>query len=238
MTYSQDLMAQAVANLNSLPQPVETHSYKPLPFGNYVDMLHTAIAVKFEIVGFGYELARKGQRLFGHFDLASPANGLNRSIGFRTGYDKLVSTGIVGGSEVQVCSNMDFSGEVKYMRRHTVNSLADIEPIILTAIDELESDWQTAENWYELIRNTELLPERADTLILNAVEQKVIGSQKALDVRKQFINPSYDHDKHTVGTLHNAFTQIFKGYNDFNLIERSTRLKKLLNAEIAEFEVH
>lgn len=122
-------------DLDDIEVPQDTDTYKALPHRVLVEKLTDTFSCKYgkdSITDVQFGVAKKGRQLFGTIEMKNKHNtDFSFSVGFRNSYDKSLSVGLIAGTRVFVCSNLCFSGDIKYMRKHTSGLDLDL------AIDKL-----------------------------------------------------------------------------------------------------
>ena len=111
--------------------PASTRSYQPVSNKDLIDNLKIVVDhYGMKVTKEYYELGRKGNQVFGAFTISDKDEEMQKCIGFRNSYDKSLPIGFVSGAEVIVCSNLMFNGEIKKVRKHTVNIFHDLQEIM------------------------------------------------------------------------------------------------------------
>lgn len=223
------------SQLLTVRTPDATETYMPLAHHDLVNRVTTGLAAAgLEIVESAHALAKDGQRYFGLFQVARSGLLDNRDyglvMGLRNSHDKCFPAGITVGSQVFVCDNLAFSGEIKLARKHTVNIMRDLPGVITRAIGKLGDAWLSQDTRFEAYRETRLTDEQADRLILNAFRNRACVVTNLSDVVKEWDTPSHEEfANRNVWRLLNAFTEGLKG-NLGALPERTQKLHAILDA--------
>jgi len=105
------------------PTPQRTRTWVPVPHHRLLDLVETTID------GQGYRVTSQTHGLWGdhgdrYFGLMELANGYAEDdyglvLGLRNSHDKSFPASLALGSQVLVCDNLSFFGEVVLTRRHT-----------------------------------------------------------------------------------------------------------------------
>ena len=200
------------AELANLKTPMPTRSWMPVSHYDIANETINALQqVNYEILSERWTLSRADQRIFGVIDLRLPiaeaGKGVNVAIGVRSGYDKTLPFGIVAGSRVYVCSNLSFSGEISYKRKHTINGFDDflrnLEQSIIRLQDYAAYEAARIQKWM----NFELKTEQADALLLALFESQTLSVRHFKGIMEEYRNPSY-HEFAGRITLWNFFNRI------------------------------
>ncbi len=142
-----------------VPPPMGPRHH-PYSFADFADNTVSAIErAGYSITGEEFAVQKDGMRVFGILKvsnspdvspavpaLASSENvpalykpKWNLVVGVRGSNDQSVSRGLVIGSQVMVCSNLCFSGDLgKWNRKQTTNVESDMPGIIRRAVDQLD----------------------------------------------------------------------------------------------------
>jgi len=142
-----------------VPPPMGPRHH-PYSFADFADnTVHAIERAGYSITGEEFAVQKDGMRVFGILKvsnspdvspavpaLASSENvpalykpGWNLVVGVRGSNDQSVSRGLVIGSQVMVCSNLCFSGDLgKWNRKQTTNVESDMPQIIRRAVDQLD----------------------------------------------------------------------------------------------------
>jgi len=123
--------------LKQVPTPDPTKTWQPIPHTLVIDLVEQKLqALGFSIAERRFVLVDRSKRtepgawLFGLISLEPDElfpQGCVPIVGIRNCHDKVFSAGVCIGTEVTVCTNLDFSAEKVFARRHTRNILKDLE---------------------------------------------------------------------------------------------------------------
>ena len=160
-------------------------------------------------------------------------------VGLRSSWNKTFSNQLVMGTRVFVCDNLAFSGEIMLRRKNTQHAQRDLPEMAQRAVDQVSGHQVNEEKRTEAYQKSWLGPLKARATIMNAIEAKVLGGSKALQVLREFEQPAHrEHlnsdGEHTIWTLRNAFTEAFKDFSLNTLPARSRYLNRVLD-NAAEF---
>jgi hypothetical protein len=217
-------MAESNLVLHKGARPVEEAelaNYRAPPEGRWYPVAHAEVlsTVKLTLAAAGYQV--QGQRLglspdnhrfFGTLDLATTlASGVTLAVGVRNSTNKSFQLGFAAGSKVFVCDNLAFRSELMVRRKHTRFGSERFAGDIAQAVQGLGS-WQEVEGRrIRTLQLTDLKPEVADSLILRAFEQGMIGARELPRVIKEWRTPSFeDFQEKTAWSLLNAFTTVLR----------------------------
>ena len=222
------------SDLFNVATPSATDTYMPIPHHDLVSRVTSGLAAaNLEIVESSHALSKEGARYFGLFQIAQ-AGGLDVRdyglvMGLRNSHDKTFPAGITVGSQVFVCDNLAFSGEIKLARKHTLNIMRDLPGVISKAIGKLGDAWVSQDKRLEAYRETSLSDTQANDLILRAFRNRACVVTNIADVVREWDTPSHEEfAARNVWRLFNAFTEASKG-NLQALPDRTQKLHGVLD---------
>lgn len=202
--------------LQSVYTPEPTRSWQPIP---HHDLLHR---VKEVLPAFGlrvmqeaHALTHDGGRYFGLLEVRNgcPSNEYGWVLGIRNSHDKTFPAGIVAGSQVFVCDNLAFSGEIKVARKHTRFILRDLPQLIEASTRKLVERWKAQDQRVEAYKGCRLNDRDAHDLTIQALDRRVITTRQLPDVLKEWREPRYaDFRPRTAWSWFNAVTESIKGH--------------------------
>ena len=190
------------------------------------------MASSLKIVNQAHSLSQDGMRYFG---LVHVANGKESNehawvMGIRNSHDKTFPAGIVAGTQVFVCDNLSFGGEVKFARKHTRFILRDLPLIAERAVARLVEKWHTQEKRIAVYKEHKVADRDAHDLLIRALDIGVIGSRAVLPVLGQWREPVHEaFAPRTAWSCFNAFTEAMKGDNLQILPRRTEALHGLFD---------
>lgn len=133
------------------------------------------------------------------------------AVGIRNSTDKSMPIGFCCGQSVFVCDNLAFSAEMVINRKHTRFGESRFNEAIAATVSGLGQYQQAEAKRIDWLRNTEVSPDRANSLILQAYEGGIIGARLLPDVIQQWRQPNHPEFKErTAWSLLNAFTEVLK----------------------------
>ena len=133
------------ADLLNVSAPAATHSYKPVRHHDFWNLVTDTVEDQgFKILNTQHALAKGGLHYFGLMEIAKSEteflkDGFSTIVGARTSHDKKFPAGLVCGSQVFVCDNLAFSGEINVIRKHTTRVHVDLPQLIYDAVLQLGS---------------------------------------------------------------------------------------------------
>lgn len=225
--------------LDYLPEPEKMGRFhKPYPFAEYVDDIHTSLATHNVIVqAEEYAVQKDAQRMFGLMTIESPAEDWSLTLGVRGSHDQSIPRGIALGTNVLVCSNLCFSGELFTGKaKQTLNNGGRILALIDEAVESVAPAYDKQEAQFEGMKDFSYMrPELVDHLMIQAFKRGALsGSQLGVAI-KEYDKPSYAEHAHEgdMWKLFNAFTQAIKprgdGVDMNGIVRKTTTISNLMN---------
>ena len=153
--------------------------------------------------------------------------------GWRNSYDKSLIAGFVVGSQVFVCDNLAFSGEVQIGRKHTTHILRDLPFLVEDAVRGTKHMAEQQVVRYDRYRQARMKDSIANHTVIQMLRQGVITTQKVEKVVSEYYEPSHEehltNGQRTNWTLFNATTEALKGSGLNNLPARTIKLHALMD---------
>lgn len=214
----------------STPAP-RTSIHTPIPHCTLLEQ------VKDSLFRTGFEIADETHavhkdRYFGLMNLRSTYDDRNTTLGLRNSHDMTFPAGIALGSHVFVCSNLSFSGDISFKRKHTTNILRDLPQIVDAAVGKINGFTLTQDARFEAYKTTELSTKEADHAFMSALRAQVVSASTLPKILKEYMNPRHDEfnkDGFTVWRLYNSFTEHMKN-SLWMLPRRSMALHGILDS--------
>ena len=218
------------------PTPRRTRTWVPVPHHRLLDLVETTID------GQGYRVTSQAHGLWGdhgdrYFGLMELANGYAEDdyglvLGLRNSHDKSFPASLALGSQVLVCDNLSFFGQVVLTRRHTRFIERDLPWIVAQAVGRLSEMRTQQADRLDAYKQTRIQDRTAHDLMVRAVATRVIPVTQLPLVLKEWREPSHDEfteNGRSVWRLFNAFTESFKSRSLEVLPRRSQALHGLMD---------
>lgn len=199
--------------LSLIPAPPPTDTWFPLAHGHVLNCVtETLDKAGFRIHRMKLAVTEDRARFFGTLDLASQiTDGVALAVGIRNSTDKSLPIGFCCGSRCFVCDNLAFSADVIVNRKHTRFGDMRFNEGIARAVQGLEQYRLTAAHAIERLQGVELSEDRANSLILQAYEQGIIGARLLPELISEWRHPvTPEFRDRTAWSLLNAFTEVLK----------------------------
>ena len=213
--------------------PEGTETWQPVPHMALIDSLYTAVrASGFEVQQREYGLMRGGARMFGVWALTNHQNApdYQLAIGIRNSHDKSYPAGLAVGSRVFVCDNLAFSSEIVVARKHTSRIMEDLDRLVATAVGRFGELRGQQDTRIALYKEFQLSETQTHDFLIRSADAKVIAFQTLPKVLDEYRKPRHEEfESRTAWSLFNAYTEILKGTQPYDLTGRTTRLHGLMD---------
>ncbi|QYY35410.1 DUF932 domain-containing protein [Ruficoccus sp. ZRK36] len=219
-------------DLAQIKTPRATSTWRPIPHIRLLQVVERALLEQgFTVAGQAHGLTHDNARYFGLLEVDAPVSGLEYTyvVGVRNSHDQRFSAGVVAGSQVLVCDNLSFSGEIQLARKHTPRILHDLPSLAKEAVSGLRHHWDRHDRRVDYYRRITLQDRTAHDLIVRAVDAGVMANSTIPKVLQEWRQPRHEaFQPRTAWSLQNAFTEALKG--NLNLLPtRTHRLHQLLD---------
>lgn len=196
------------AELQALPTPEATQTFKPIPHIELVDMLDVVLRQnQIRIEEERFALRRDGSVLFGVLQLAhgETVDG-TAALGLRTANNKTMSIQLCAGLSVFVCDNLAFRGDMIALRRkHTSGLNLRIE--LAGAVLRFQEHFGRLAGEVELLKERTLPDIQAKALIHDAFTEQLMPVRFLPEVSQAYFEPQLqEFAPRNAWSLHNAFT--------------------------------
>ncbi len=216
--------------------PARTRSYCPVPHADFANIVEDALGESgFRFGEQAHALNREGAQYFGMAELLGTGNDTFALVaGWRSSYDKSLAGSFVVGSQVFVCDNLAFSGEVQIARKHTSRVLQDLPLLVRGAVQGTKAMAEQQEVRYERYAQAQLKDSVANHTIIRMLQMGVISSSKVEKVVNEYYEPSHAEHLNQAGqrtnwTLFNAATEALKGVGLNTMPKRTIALHGLMD---------
>ena len=222
--------AQAVDRVQvaRVTTPRPTPTWQPLPHISLVETVEDALrSTGLKIGSQVHSLNEDGSRYFG---LAEVHNGHDADdyamvVGIRNSHDKSFPVGLLAGTNILICDNLAFSGEVRLMRKHTSNLLRDLPQLVSHGVGRLYDLFGHQSQRIEAYKNYRIRDKSAhDLIIRGALDVGACTNRMIPAIVKEWREPRHpEFSERSAWSLFNAFTETLKG----NLTELPKRTQAL-----------
>lgn len=215
--------------------PPATHSWCPIPHLSLVGNVERQLEPHgLHITEQVHCLTHDGARYFGLMQVVNGSNhpDYTRVLGLRNSHDQSISAGLVAGSRVMVCSNLAFSGEIKFGRKHTRNIAWNLTSLISQSLCQLKATWHKQDERIAAYKHAPLTDLQAHDFIVRAIDEAVLSPSKLPRVLEEWRHPRHEtFEPRTCWSLFNGFTEVLKG-RLHDLPHRTERLHRLMDQRV------
>lgn len=226
------------AEVAKVRTPANTDSWFPIPHLDFVQRVETALeASKMRVVSEAHSLTKEGNRYFGLFQIANgQATGADYSyiLGLRNSHDKSFPAGLVVGSQVFVCDNLAFSGEIKIARKHTRFIHDDLPRLTANAVGMLAEKWTLMTDRIARYKTAEITDAEAHDFTIRALDVEACTVQQIPSIISEWRTPRHPEfaEAKSAWRLFNAFTEVGKAASLAVLPKRTISLHGLMDAQV------
>jgi Domain of unknown function (DUF932) len=223
------------AVLEAAPTPEPTDTWQPIPHYQLLTTVESALQqAGLRVVEQAHGLTHDSQRYFGLLQVANGevSDEYGWVLGLRNSSDKKFPAGVCIGSQVFVCDNLAFSGEIQVARKHTRFVLRDLPYMVGQAINRLRDIWKQQDERVAAYKKYVLSDVMAHDLTIRALDARVICGEKIPGVLQEWRKPRHDAFlPRTLWSFFNAVTENIKG-NLHVLPRRTEGLYEICNTRI------
>ncbi len=234
---ANEVLLDEVANN---PTPAGTDTFVPVPHIQLYEeatksLRASGLTVVNEVHALHTKRETEGANYFGLMEVESERDDYNLIVALRNSHIQQYAASFVLGNRVFVCDNLAFSGEVKLSRKHTRHVARDLPQVMARAVAKLMQARVTQDERIFAYKAKELSLAEADHALMNMVRARVLAANKILPTANEFEKPSHDehlgpNGEHTVWTLCNAVTEVYKGTSVFTLPQRGMAMHGVCDA--------
>jgi hypothetical protein len=224
LLYSQSNITRNDLSNMVTPAPIGARHH-PVPFGSYVDSVeHSLKNIGMQFGNQEFEVTHNGNRFFGAVEIepmegeylpaSEAAKDFNFIVGLRGSHDNSLARGLSLGTQVMVCSNLCFHGNLfTVSTKQTLNVMKRLPGLIGDAIRTLPAMQQETVNMFDRYKLAQITEKTGDAALVEIYRQNgLTGSQlgRAVD---QWYEPSHaEHaeDGFNAWRLLNACTEALK----------------------------
>jgi hypothetical protein len=148
-------------------------------------------------------------------------------MGVRNSLDKKFPASLAFGSQVFVCDNLAFTGEITVARKHTTNIMRDLPNLITAAVSNTKEMQHNQEARFDCYKDVTLTDLKAHHLIIELVRRNALNTSRVKRVVDQWHEPNHDFGGKTVWRLFNAVTEALKGSPLHDMPSRTIEMQSI-----------
>lgn len=220
MTNLINSSATAIVNQSTLddvmavPVPKQTDTYMPVPHGQVIEYVETELAdmlPEFTLQKNVYGLSANGQALFGMVTFSNSDTYMGPSIAFRNSYNKTTSLGFAFGSQVFICANGMFNGDILVAKKHTLNVWDSVRALVQSSLHRVRDSYGVMQRSVQEMRKRPLSDTQAYWALGQLRGEGVLASRVFERSLREWVEPSHaEHEDGTALQLYNACTEGLK----------------------------
>ena len=228
-------METTLDNLINVPLPQETATYKPVEHRALVDMLGEHLDKNnLSIQRERYSSNRWGTQMFAEYSLSLGDEEKTAAVGIRNSYDKSMAVGMCAGSQVVVCSNMMFNGDIVTQRKHTGSVSADIGELLDRLVESIPRIYRSVESDIEKFKTVPIDDTHASHIYGDLfMNHQVMDTDELNRAIRYWQKPTHGFGKDTLFDFYQTVNQALKGTHPSTALQRFTKLHDYLS-EVAE----
>jgi len=200
--------------------------HAPYSFTDFVDTIHNGLEQQnIEVIGEEYVTSHENNRLFGALELIIPSiegeylpageTGDHRIVlGLRGSHDQSITRGLAIGSQVLVCSNLCFSGNLGGLQtKQTTNIGARLPGLVHDALALIPGEAAKNQIRFDRYKNNQLEQYQGDAILVELLRRGGLSAPQLAKAVREWDNPSHDeHSEFGFSTwrLFNACTESVK----------------------------
>ena len=228
-----------IDDVRAVETPTATETWQPVNHSRVLSTVGNALTeVGYRVDTERYELDADGARMFAVWTILNGAashDDHKLMIGIRNSHDKAFALGMAFGTWMLVCANLEFGADYVIGRKHTSRLLQDLPVLIAELMGNLGEFKVSHERRLESYRRTPLGDVEVHDILIRSVDDNVISNAHIAKVLGEWRSPQHEEfEPRNVFSLMNAYTEVFKGTNTFDLSGRTRRLHGLLGPVVVE----
>ncbi|MFK7911106.1 MAG: DUF932 domain-containing protein [Akkermansiaceae bacterium] len=225
------------ADLFEVITPNGSKTHFPIPHRDLLTEVENQLReTGFIIRGGVHALSHEAQRYFGVIQVSLPTRNeqdFNWVVGLRNSHDKSLTSGVVAGTQVLVCDNLCFNGEVKLSRKHTRHIMRDLRTLTARAVGQLGDKFRDLDRRVASYKQHYLPDRSAHDLVIRAVDCGAVTTSQVPSVLQEWRKPQHQEFLPRNGwSLFNAFTEVYKSVNPQTAVKRGQALHGLFDEQV------
>ena len=223
----------SLAQVESVPVPDHTHSWRPVPYGEAIGFLKSTIdrTLPYSLESEEYGLSKDGNQMFGVITLDTGDRDQGLAIGIRQSYNRSLALGIVCGAQVFVCDNLMFNGNAfRVVRKNTVNVWADFRALVNAQIMASEAHYQTMRWETHAMKSVPVNQDRGHELLGRALGAQVLTPNQATIAFQDWNEARHAEFKpRNLWSLYNCITEGLKKGRPATIMDRYAAAHDFMN---------
>jgi hypothetical protein len=223
-----------LAQVEAVPVPAHTQTWRPVPYGDAIGFLKTTIdrALPYSLESEEYGLSKDGSQMFGVMTLDTGDRSQGMAIGIRQSYNQSLALGIVVGAQVFVCDNLMFNGDAfKVVRKNTVNVWADFRELVLAQVAASVCHYETMQWETHAMKRIPVSQERGHELLGRALGQNILTPTQATVAFGDWKEARHEEfSERNLWSLYNCVTEGLKRGRTSTIMDRYAAAHDFMNS--------
>jgi hypothetical protein len=211
------------------PQP-RGPIHRPVPFSEFVDMVDDSLdGAGVQVVSQEYAVTNDHQRMFGMMEIAPKAlegelitaGEWSLNLGLRGAHDMSVARGITLGTQILVCSNLCFHGDLgTFTTKQTTNIMTRLPGLIHQAIDRVPEMMEHQKDTFDRYKNFEMKKWQGDAMLAEIFRRGGLSGAQLGKAVTEWGTPAHEEHAqfgHSAWRLLNACTEAIKPTGRVNM---------------------
>lgn len=217
--------------------PPNTETWFPMSHRHLLTEVESQLSGGGFILGKqGYALSHDGARFFGVLEVRIPGHhnsDFRFVVGVRNSHDKTFPAAMVAGTQVFVCDNLAFTGQVKLSRKHTRFAQRDLRHLSSRAVGKLGDRFMKLDQRIDLYKQKRITDNKAHDLVIRALDCRAITATQVPKILHEWREPSHrEFQRRNVWSFFNAVTETHKELNPHIASRRSEALHGLCDTTV------
>lgn len=220
--------------VRNVPVVAGTETWQPIHHSVLVKTLEKSVVnAGMHIQSRRYSLSKDGLKMFGVWILDRYDTEMSYAFGLRNSMNKTLAAGVCAGTNVLVCDNLAFMGDLVQLRRHTKLIHDDLPKICEAAVQSIATKLRAFAQWHKQLRTYVLRRVQAELLTFKAIERGIINPSQFKTFFGLYFEPNAQYGSPDLYCWHEAVTELLRGKSLFMNFERNRKLNRLCQEYIS-----
>lgn len=197
--------------------------HHPVPFGEFVGMVDDSLGMAgVQIMDEEYAVTKDHQRMFGMMEIAPKAlegeyiaaNDWRLTLGLRGAHDQSIARGITLGTQVMVCSNLCFHGDLgTFTTKQTTFIMHRLPGLVNAAIERVPEMMEQQREKFDAYKAFEMKRWQGDAVLAEIFRRGGLSGAQLGKAVTEWGTPSHEEHAqygHSAWRLLNACTEAVK----------------------------
>lgn len=219
-------------DIGKIATPPVSDTHFPVNHEWLVQRVEDALAAtNMKVVEQAHALNREGQDYFGTFQVERIGAEGNPDyayvLGVRNSHGRRFAAGAVCGTQVFVCDNLAFNGEVQFARKHSKFIERDLPGLAVRTMGLLAEKWTANDQRFEAYKAREMSDSEMHDLLVRSMDLGAITPTQLPHILKEYRaprHPEFAEGPRNLWRFFNSCTEIGKECGPFLLPKRTINL--------------